>query len=175
MPLHQRLCRTRPYGQCLSIWILWAALVFYLLKTDRRTAYRHALVACCGAAQAVIGGIESAVVVLGVFALFYCFVYGRLGWIVCRPLVFLGSISYALYVFHHPVGNLVILNLRRFTDSPLLMILSAFVASLLAAAAATYFVEKPAMAWIREKCKKQRRRDAASATSVKGQSMLTQP
>lgn len=147
------------YGQ-----LFIAGIVFYLLKTDGGTAYRHAIVACCLAAQAVIGGIESALVVLGVFALFYCFVYGRLGWIVCRPLVFLGSISYALYVFHHPVGNIVILNLRRFTDSSLLMILSAFVASLLAAVAATYFVEKPAMAWIRGKYKNRRRRDASAAS-----------
>lgn len=137
------------YGQ-----LFIAGIVFYQLKNHGASAYRHALVACCLAAQAVIGGIESAVVVLFGFAIFYAFVYDRIAWIAMRPLVFLGSISYALYVFHHPIGNMVIINLRRFTDSPALLMTVALAVALTVSTAATYWIEKPAIAWIRGQYKK---------------------
>ncbi len=133
-----------------------AGILFYRLKTDGNTAYRHLLLACCLAAQLAIGGPESAAIVAGLFAVFYLFVWDRLGWIACRPLVALGSISYALYLFHNPIGNVVMVSLRGWTDSPLLLLIAALGASIGIATAVTYLVEQPALRWFRVLYKKSR-------------------
>jgi peptidoglycan/LPS O-acetylase OafA/YrhL len=139
------------------------------LKFDRPTAYRHALLACCLAAQAAIGGLESALIVAAFFALFYAFSHDRLGWIVSRPLVFLGSISYALYVLHHPLGNVVMINLQRVTGSPVLLIGAAVGVTVLASMAVTRYVEKPAMASIRRIAHK---REASAGLGPRGQFVM---
>ncbi len=143
-----------------------AGILFYRLKTEGNRAYRHLLLACCLATQMVTGGLESAVIVAGFFALFYLFVWDRLRWIVCRPLVVLGSISYALYLLHHPVGNVVILSLHGLTRSPLLLTVPAFGASIGAAAAVTYLIEQPALKGLRRLYKRARQPAHAPCRAV---------
>ena len=149
-----------------------AGIVFYQLKTAGSTFYRHAILACCLATQAVLGSIESTVVVAMIFAIFYAFTYNRLGWIASRPLIFLGAISYSLYLFHEPIGNIVILGLRHFNiASPTLLMTIAFAVALLVSTTTTYLVERPAISLIRGwyKARKAQRLPAAKLAMEEGQ------
>lgn len=75
-----------------------------------------------------------------------------LDWKPCRakPLLFLGTISYSLYLLHVPIGGRVVNLGRRFVDSPLEeWLLSAFalLVSLICAGIFWKLVERPAQEW----------------------------
>lgn len=70
-------------------------------------------------------------------------------WLMVRPLMFLGAISYPLYLIHQNVGYVIIRELLPYFAAPWLPWLLAIAASILLASLITYRVEKPAMAAIR--------------------------
>ena len=72
-----------------------AGLIFYQIKTVGLHWKRHALLAACMALQIAEGNLEAVAMTTAFFALFYLFVGDRLGWIAVRPIVYLGTISYA--------------------------------------------------------------------------------
>ena len=74
-----------------------------------------------------------------------------------KPLVFLGTVSYSLYLNHMVLGYHIIYNARRLGLSPLASILIATLVGILLATAITFLVELPIMAAVK------RRRAAAVA------------
>lgn len=66
-----------------------------------------------------------------------------------RPLVWLGTVSYPLYLLHENIGWAIQLRLRSVGVPVELTVLVALAASLLLAGALTRWVEQPAMRWIR--------------------------
>jgi peptidoglycan/LPS O-acetylase OafA/YrhL len=105
--------------------------------------------AACLALQAVAGGWEAAAVVAMFFGLFYLFVGGKLAWIAVRPMVYLGTISYSLYLIHASIGNAFIPRLPGLWRWPALAMAVPLLISLAAAAAITHGVEQPALRVIR--------------------------
>lgn len=90
--------------------------------------------------------IAVAVVCSAVFALS---IGGRLRWLTARPFVFVGGISYSLYLLHQAIGFSVIHWLEEHGMRPTIAALVAAVGSILLATAMTYGVEKPALRWLR--------------------------
>jgi peptidoglycan/LPS O-acetylase OafA/YrhL len=70
-----------------------------------------------------------------------------------RPAQFLGAISYTLYLVHANLGYVILHKAHHAGWNPNLTVAIATLASLCAAAAVTWGVEKPAMAWIRSRWK----------------------
>jgi peptidoglycan/LPS O-acetylase OafA/YrhL len=82
-------------------------------------------------------------------AIFALFVAGKLRWLRAAPFVFLGGISYSLYLLHQAIGFALIHRLEAAgVPSPAAVALTAFIVLALATAL-TYLVEKPAMRAIR--------------------------
>ncbi|WP_428653568.1 acyltransferase family protein [Runella sp.] len=84
------------------------------------------------------------------FGVFFLFVSRRLEWINNRVTLFLGTISYSLYVIHHYFMNGVVTLLRdklgwQFMPAALV----ALTGALLLAVGITYLVEKPALKYLR--------------------------
>lgn len=93
---------------------------------------------------------------LGFFcAVFYLAVTSRLTILSQRPFVFLGGISYSLYLIHQNIGYIVI----RYAYSrdisrdihPYVGILYVIAVSFLLATILTYAVEKPCLRYLRKK------------------------
>jgi peptidoglycan/LPS O-acetylase OafA/YrhL len=88
------------------------------------------------------------------FAAFVLFVFGKLEWLAIRPLVFIGEISYSLYLLHQYVGVTLIATLTRVAGaSDLLAATVAAAACIALAYAVTSLVEIPAkralLSWAR--------------------------
>ncbi len=82
-------------------------------------------------------------------AIFFLAIINRLRWIVLPPLVWLGSISYALYVCHEYIGYRIIMALEAAGISRIGAILGALASVLLLAWAITSFIDRPAQKAIR--------------------------
>ena len=74
---------------------------------------------------------------------------GRFGLLRLRPIVWLGTISYPLYLVHENIGWAIILRLVAVNVPMNLAVLLALGIVLLMAAAITRWVEQPAMHWLR--------------------------
>jgi peptidoglycan/LPS O-acetylase OafA/YrhL len=90
-----------------------------------------------------------------IIALFFCFAFygfirGRLKPIVLGPLVFLGTISYSLYLIHQHIGFIVMRSLEDMLGTNL-SIGAAFAASIMIASVLTYSVERPSLRFVRSK------------------------
>jgi peptidoglycan/LPS O-acetylase OafA/YrhL len=147
MPLAKTLL-IADYGHLFA-----AGLVFYRIKTDGYRWSRHALLAACMALQVVAGSWEATVMVASFFGLFYLFVGDRLSGIAVRPLVYLGTISYPLYLIHACIGAACIPRLPGLWRWPALTLAVPLLISLAAAAAITHGLEQPTMRFVRNSYK----------------------
>ncbi len=86
------------------------------------------------------------------FAVFWAFTKGYLSVLATRPLIFLGSISYSLYLIHQNIGYIVIQNLEKYHwANPISIIIVPFTVSVITASLMFNYIEKPGMKFIREK------------------------
>ena len=82
--------------------------------------------------------------------IFALFVTHRLRWLRAVPFVFLGSISYSLYLLHQVIGFALIYRLEAAGVPSLAAVALTAVAVLALATALTYSVERPAMRCLRD-------------------------
>ncbi len=141
-----------PYTQ-----LFLAGILFYKVRNRQDTWATHVLILTCWATQPWVfwGGTGGVGVVVATvcFALFYAFAYDRLRWIAWAPLIFLGTISYSLYLTHQNIGMAFILNLNDAEVNPNVSVLLAVALSLLIATAITFGVEHPCMRLLRARKK----------------------
>lgn len=84
---------------------------------------------------------------------FYLAISGKLSVLAKRPFIFLGTISYSLYLIHQNIGYSIIRAAYAFDLPPLVGVVVAIICSIALAAAINKWVEVPVMAWIRERWK----------------------
>ena len=137
-----------------------AGINFYLIKNKGGSILNHIIIALSLVVEVrwlLMHPDENYVSVIlfaGIYALFYLFAYGRLSWINNRVLLFLGSISYSLYLLHNVIGYSIIYRLRQYTDLQIIYVTIPFIFSIALATLMTFYIEKPAIRFIRNSYKK---------------------
>lgn len=128
-----------------------AGIAFYRVRMERATWEDHLLIfasflvyitVCVYPGLAL--GVRTFVPAIGIYICFYMLAFGWLSRIVLRPLVFLGTISYALYVTHSVAGNHFRewLHVAFQTPDTIALPLTIWF-SLLLAIGITFLIEKP--------------------------------
>jgi peptidoglycan/LPS O-acetylase OafA/YrhL len=128
-----------------------AGIIFYLVRVEGYTPNRVCLLLSCllVASFAERFGPETACIV-AFFAIFHFCVTGRLRRLASSPLVWLGTISYSLYLTHQMIGYRVISALLA-RGLPSQVIIPITIGGALALAAAiSVLIERPAMRFIRD-------------------------
>ena len=138
-----------------------AGMVFYRLWKGERSSLLFSLLAASAAFPFVHWSVPAAVISASFWVVFWLVVTGSLQFIAVRPLLFLGSISYALYLVHLPIGHTVEhwLNAERVPALAIVLLVLCLVIAV--ASFITYVIEKPTMAWCRMAYKRYNTRNAA--------------
>jgi peptidoglycan/LPS O-acetylase OafA/YrhL len=135
-----------------------AGMIFYLVWQRGLTRWSLFLLAWCLMNQTIVRFREFAympsdqvndVATALVFLIIYLTVKGRLRWLATPVLLYLGTISYTLYLLHNAIGTALMERLTSFGLArwPVFALTVACLVAL--ASLVTYAIEKPAMAWIR--------------------------
>ena len=149
-----------------------AGILFYLWRhaTDARERYLNlSSIGVCLVAVWLMRPLPDAMASTVCFFLFGLLASGRLGMLANRPLLFLGAISYSLYVIHQNVGFVLIQNATEAGIPTNAAIALALICVLLIATAITYGIERPAQRVLRkgyERWKSNRARSSATPTGT---------
>ncbi len=133
--------------------LFFAGILFYQLFKGTAPQYTPLLLGLCLALQFVIAPPESGLVVALSFTLFWLLLKGWLKVLVVPPLLFLGNISYSLYLLHQNVGYVVMRELYALEGVlPTWFILGIpFAFSLVLASLFTTYIERPVLRAVRER------------------------
>lgn len=126
-----------------------AGIAFYnLINSDNKK--QHALfIAIALLSTAVNYSLESFSAFLFLYIVFYLALIGKVQFLSGRLFIFLGSISYSLYLVHQNIGYIIINKSYEYQLHPLVGILIALSFSIVLANALTRYIELPALKWIR--------------------------
>jgi peptidoglycan/LPS O-acetylase OafA/YrhL len=129
-----------------------AGIMVYRLASVAATPRRDIGIIIAGmAVLAVVEGAGMALLLATLSAVLYGAASGRLVFLDNRLLVGLGTISYTLYLLHENIGWAVIRQLEQRGFEANLAIAVALGLAFLLASLLTYFVEQPAMHWVRQR------------------------
>ena len=143
--------------------LFFAGILFYKLKFDKTKWIYHVLIGCCflfglylfgkgGRSHFFINISTYSIILFLYFVVFYLFIYNKLQFLKIKFLVFLGSISYCLYLIHDRAGLLLYKYITaHFNINPILVIIILIVIMVGVAALVTYKIERPIIKFIRSR------------------------
>lgn len=85
--------------------------------------------------------------------LLHFIIHNKMSFLIQKPLLFMGTISYSLYLIHQNVGYVIINKFYQFGINPNISICIALTISILLGAIITFKIEKPIMRLIKEQYK----------------------
>jgi len=139
----------------------------YDLRKGGRFEARHAVwFAACTLAHGLIDSWNSMIVGMALMTVVGLAVHGRLPMLAARPLVYLGTISYTLYLTHQNLGYVLMRQLESWGLDPHLAIVLAGLMALSLAALLSHTVEGPAMRRIRTLWKSRTAAARAASTTA---------
>ncbi|NHK28271.1 acyltransferase [Parvularcula flava] len=121
-----------------------AGICFYRMATgdgDRQTSY---LLGASLAVNFLAFAPWFALLTGASWLVFYLAVAGRLRFIAIKPLLWLGAISYSLYLVHMMIGFRIMYSLQQAGVGYGLSVIAAIAVSLVLATGMTYLIERPA-------------------------------
>jgi peptidoglycan/LPS O-acetylase OafA/YrhL len=127
----------------------FAGVLFYRVRQDGGSIFRWFLLSTCIFAAWFIRDVPHALSLVAASLAFAAFIRGWLGWLVIKPLLFLGNISYPLYLLHQNIGYVVIDRLEMVGLTHEVWLLVPAAVSVAIATVVHRTVEIPARDWLR--------------------------
>lgn len=129
--------------------LLFASMDRHAINQDRSGFASFSVLAFCIFTVLGINGVAPAAIDAGLAIILYLAVTGRLTILASRPLLFLGGISYSLYLIHQNIGYVIIRSLEGGGLQPIAAIAMAFASSVCLASLLHRCFEKPSMKALR--------------------------
>ena len=129
-------------------------IILYKIYEGGVSIKRCAIVAACILVYKIAHSWSEVAIFTAFVLLFYLILLGRFKFIRLKPLIFLGTISYTLYLVHQNIGYVVIRTLYKYEINPNISILTAIALSITLASMITFLVEKPTLRLIRSQYKR---------------------
>jgi len=125
-----------------------AGIMFYKLMHESKIIH-YLIIALCLSIELYLH--EASFIYVGpLFLVFYAFTQGWIKFIAIKPLIYLGKISYSLYLTHQIIGYIFINYLYTHgVSSPEILLVTVLFFAIGLASLLHYFVEKPSQSWIR--------------------------
>ncbi|WP_158241450.1 acyltransferase [Novosphingobium sp. TH158] len=156
-------------GQLLLVdYVPWFAVgiaAYRVRARERRWAQQLPLFALCAAVIGLVDGLVGLLVLCATAGLFAALAEGRLGLLDRPVLLWLGGLSYPLYLVHQLVGYALIARLEEMGASPLLALVLTLAAALALAQVIRSLIEQPALRAIRSWWQHRSRKAGALAAS----------
>lgn len=138
------------YFMILGYIHLFAAGIFFLkIHEGEHSMYHYLLLVYCLLIQWIKGPTEESIAVTIFGIIFIVFIGGWLKFIAIRPLIFLGSISYPLYLIHQNIGYVLINKLQTENVSTIISLLLTISIMIITATLINLYVEKPSMRYLK--------------------------
>lgn len=133
----------------LSFFI--AGIMFYKIYDQSANLFTYIVLICSLISNIVIvqNEYEKVILTLILYPVFFFLVKNKLNFLAIKPLVYLGTISYSLYLVHQNIGYVIIKFGFLYDINIEIITLLAFIISLLLATVMTFFIEQPALNKIR--------------------------
>lgn len=150
-------------------YIPWFAAGIAVFRLTTRCATPRRELGTLAAVAAVLwlmDGWLMGALVLALSGVLFAATRGHLGWLGHPLLVGLGTISYTLYLVHENIGWAMILRLEKAGMDANLAIALALAAAVGLASLLTWLVERPAMAWVRQRYRQRQARRGAAASAT---------
>jgi len=126
-----------------------AGMMFYKIYKEGFSLKRYTIITACALVYALDHTLLETSLFILFILIFDLILRGRLAFINCTPLIFMGTISYSLYLVHQNIGYVIIRTLYKFGINPNTSIFIALVLSLLLASTITFLIEQPAIGLIK--------------------------
>lgn len=130
-----------------------AGMMFYHLRESNRLKY-HFLILISLLYDFTFNGIESGIVLTLIFSIFYLLIFNKLIFLKSKALVFIGTISYSLYLVHQNIGYIIIRELEKLGYTDGIFIIIPIIMSVILASFITFYIEKPIQKFLKISTKK---------------------
>lgn len=121
-----------------------AGIMFYRIRFEKSNILEHLMIlACLFSVYFVRKDVEYLLASAVIFIIFYLFIYGKLSFLNKKILLFLGYISYPLYLLHQNIGFILINKLKSFGVHEVVAIGFAFAVMVVMAWFVVDYIEKP--------------------------------
>ncbi len=126
-----------------------SGIVFYKIYKNTANMWSYIALILSFGVSLLLDTHGNYIAIVVIYLLFMLVSFGLLKKIAIKPLVFLGAISYALYLTHQNIGYLVLNYCKELNITPTVSLFIAITVSLLIASAITYLFEKRVMKTLR--------------------------
>ena len=127
--------------------LFMAGILFYRLRTIGENISTLLLIVACLCTEFLVQGSSAGIFCVGFFIIFYFLVRNKLNVIAIKPLIFIGSISYSLYLIHQNIGFEIMLRMKDYPK--IVQLIVASLAVILLSWGLRVTVEIPSMRWVR--------------------------
>lgn len=125
-------------------------ICFYKMVNDLHNKMTLPIITICLIASGFIYGLDKVVIFASMFLVFYLAIIGKLKFLKNKGLVYLGTISYPLYLIHQNIGYIIINKFYQYNLPISFGVLTAVIVSVLIAIFMMKYIENPLLTIIRE-------------------------